>query len=212
MLDLLAAIVADPTPLPLWGVLSWAAVLYPLGFMLGSGCCCKKCSACAAGSIVFTYNNGGAFTIPSQGNVEIDLYFLSITNTGGTGVFSGVTGWEDENGDADTQALWLNVNGPASQFERDLEVRFNRFTLVGTCTACGQLITPSSDDFGGNTYPSAGRGFIGPSFVRAGVDYGLPDITFDVPGCEDQAFVGSVSIEANSGGGYTIRLQAGPLP
>ena len=55
MLELLAAIQSvDPPSLVLWGMVLFAAGMYPVGFMLGASCspCCgQPCSACTQGSL-----------------------------------------------------------------------------------------------------------------------------------------------------------------
>lgn len=220
MLDLLASIVADPTPLPLWGVLAWAAMMYPMGVMLGSGCCCNKCSGCGAGGVVFTAAAGTNFTIPQNANQQIDGINagVQITTTGGTGIFTGVTGWSNANGQ-NSQPFSVDVNGPQANAngERELDVRFNRFTLLGSCAACGALIVPTSDSFGGGLYPAEGLGLNAgvnnAGIVRAGSIYGLPEITAEVPGCEeDETYIATIGIEASSGNLYTITIDAAPLP
>lgn len=218
MTDLLASIVADPTPLPLWGVLAVASMLYPVGYMLGSGCCCSPCSECAGSQIIFTAAAGTQFTIPTVANQALTINAgVAIATNGGTGAFQGATGWTNALGIDDVQSFAVNVNGPgvAVGGDRDLDVRFNRFTLVGTCNACGVVIIPTSDSFGGGAYPSDGvggnAGNVNAGTVRAGDVYALPEITFDIPGCDDEA-IGQLSIEAISGGAYTITLQATALP
>jgi len=50
-MDILAALAADPTLLPLWAVMLFAAGMYPLGMMFGcSPCCSQDPCACASGS------------------------------------------------------------------------------------------------------------------------------------------------------------------
>jgi|688.fasta_scaffold03326_27 hypothetical protein len=48
-MDLLAALAADPTLLPLWAVMIFAAGMYPIGMMFGCSPCCNPC-VCASGS------------------------------------------------------------------------------------------------------------------------------------------------------------------
>jgi hypothetical protein len=50
-MDLLAAIAADPTLLPLWAVMLFAAGMYPVGMMFGCSPCCNPCSECVIGSL-----------------------------------------------------------------------------------------------------------------------------------------------------------------
>lgn len=50
-MEILAAIAADPTLLPLWAVMLFAAGMYPVGMMFGcSPCCSQDPCACASGS------------------------------------------------------------------------------------------------------------------------------------------------------------------
>ena len=59
-MDLLAAIAADPTLLPLWAVMIFAAGMYPVGMMFGcSPCCgpvCKSCCRDEVSQIVVDFN------------------------------------------------------------------------------------------------------------------------------------------------------------
>jgi len=48
-MEILAALAADPTLLPLWAVLLFAAGMYPVGMMFGCSPCCDPC-VCASGS------------------------------------------------------------------------------------------------------------------------------------------------------------------
>lgn len=46
-MDILAAIASDPTALPLWGVVLFAAGMYPIGMIFGcSACCGEVCRSC----------------------------------------------------------------------------------------------------------------------------------------------------------------------
>lgn len=48
-MDILAAIAADPTLLPLWAVMLFAAGMYPIGMIFGCTPCCDPC-VCASGA------------------------------------------------------------------------------------------------------------------------------------------------------------------
>jgi hypothetical protein len=100
-MDILAAIAADPTLLPLWAVMLFAAGMYPVGMMFGcSPCCGVPCSSCTQGSLPDTltvalsgipettagpdlvtlsfsgcygWGGGGVVTAPSQSAVGSDL-------------------------------------------------------------------------------------------------------------------------------------------
>lgn len=49
-MDILAALAADPTLLPLWAVMLFAAGMYPIGMMFGCSPCCGECP-CPAGTL-----------------------------------------------------------------------------------------------------------------------------------------------------------------
>ena len=82
-MDLLAAIAADPTLLPLWAVMLFAAGMYPIGMIFGcSSCCDRQCNHCTG-------------TLPETLTVAIDgipeshpgdpLITLSFSGCGGSG-------------------------------------------------------------------------------------------------------------------------------
>jgi hypothetical protein len=45
-MDILAALASDPTALPLWAVLAFAASMYPVGMLFGCQSCCQVCQSC----------------------------------------------------------------------------------------------------------------------------------------------------------------------
>lgn len=49
-MDILAALASDPTALPLWVVLAFAAGMYPVGMLFTCRTCCR-CSACTVGEL-----------------------------------------------------------------------------------------------------------------------------------------------------------------
>jgi hypothetical protein len=50
-MELLALIAAEPTLLPLWAVLVFAAGMYPVGMLFSCTPCCSPCSLCTEGSL-----------------------------------------------------------------------------------------------------------------------------------------------------------------
>lgn len=186
------------------------------GIATSDDCCCS--SSCIGARVVFEGGPGNFFTIPAVANIAgVINAQVPIAVTQATGPFDGVVGWLNAIGNPDVQALAYDINGPPANAngERQLNVRFNRFTLTGTCEACGVLIVPTSDSFGAGLYPSQGLGFNAgipdAGIIRAGVLHGLTDITCDIPGCEEEA-IGQVSIEATSGGLYRIIIDIVALP
>lgn len=88
LIELLAAVAADPTHIPLWIVAAFAAGMYPIGFMLGAPCspCCGKCSNCQEGTLPETVTvtlNG--FTDKSPGPFLCGLTFSACYGSGAAG-------------------------------------------------------------------------------------------------------------------------------
>lgn len=88
LVELFSAIVSDPVALPLWAVAAMAAVMYPLGLMLGAECrpCCDACY-CEEGdempeTITATLNG---FTDKSQGPNLCTLSFSACYGSGAAG-------------------------------------------------------------------------------------------------------------------------------
>lgn len=83
-MDLLAAIAADPTLLPLWAVMLFAAGMYPLGMMFGcSPCCGPRCKSCCrddVGQIVVDYN------LEATGEQFVRELPINASSDGGLGV------------------------------------------------------------------------------------------------------------------------------
>lgn len=50
-MDVIALIAAEPTLLPLWAVLVFAAGMYPVGMLFSCTPCCSPCSQCVSGSL-----------------------------------------------------------------------------------------------------------------------------------------------------------------
>lgn len=176
-----------------------------------------------AAKVVFTAPASTLFTVPNAtaGTGAVNAG-VSISTTGGTGGFTGVTGWTNASGASNVQtAAWrapsTGTTSPGGS--RTVDLRFNQFTLAGTCALCGSLIVPSSNGFNlGGVYPASGialnTGSNNASTIRGGALYGQPAITFAVPGSSTP---GSLSFEAISGGAYTITLETvdevpAPLP
>lgn len=177
-----------------------------------------------AARIVFTAPSSQAFTASNtttgQGNLNAGV---QISTTGGTGVFNGATGWTAASGASNIQPMaWrIPATSPSTSVggSRIADVRFNQFTLTGTCSICGQLLVPSSNGFNlGGIYPAqatiGNTGVTNGATIRAGALYGGPAITFAIP---NSGQTGSVSFESISGGGYTITLDTpdvvpAPLP
>lgn len=99
LIELLAAVAADPTHFPLWIVAAFAAGMYPIGFMLGAPCspCCGKCSNCEQGTLPETVTvtlNG--YTDKSQGPYLCGLTFSSCYGNGASGRVTAPGGDPDE--------------------------------------------------------------------------------------------------------------------
>jgi hypothetical protein len=181
-------------------------------------------SPAEAARIVFTAPSSQAFTVSNnttgQGSVNITT---PLSTTGGTNWFSGATGLTDAFGRVDSQAFsWRTVaSTPTTTVggSRPVEIRFNQFTLNGTCSICGQVLVPSSNGYLlGGIFPGEGvasnTGVTNGATVRAGSLYGSAPITFAIPG---SSMTGNISFESISGGAYTITIDApdavpAPLP
>jgi hypothetical protein len=88
-MDLLAAIAAEPTLLPLWAVLAFAAGMYPVGMLFQCSPCCNTCDVCEEGTLPETITvtlSGVAST--KQGP---DLCVLSFESCYGGGAAGKVT-------------------------------------------------------------------------------------------------------------------------
>ncbi len=86
--ELFAAIAADPSAVPLWAVVAFAAGMYPVGFMLGAPCspCCAACP-CAEGeelpeTVTVTLDG---FTDKSPGPNLCNLSFSACFGSGAAG-------------------------------------------------------------------------------------------------------------------------------
>lgn len=87
-MELLAAVAADPTHIPLWIVAAFAAGMYPIGFMLGAPCspCCGKCSYCEEGTLPETVTvTLDGFTDKSPGPFLCGLTFSACYGSGAAG-------------------------------------------------------------------------------------------------------------------------------
>lgn len=106
-MDLLAAIAADPTLLPLWAVMLFAAGMYPVGMMFGCTPCCDPCTACTQGSlpetITVSFSGFSDEQVPGP-----DLISLEFSACYGSGAEARVTA---PGGNADTD------KGPISAVE-----------------------------------------------------------------------------------------------
>ena len=101
-MDLLALIASDPTVLPLWAVVLFAAGMYPVGMMFGCSACCGVCKSCCrdeAGQVVVDFSlegtgpqtvketpfngfgsNGSLYTI--DGTANIPMFILTGEDSG----------------------------------------------------------------------------------------------------------------------------------
>ena len=181
-------------------------------------------SPAQAARIVFTAPTSQAFTVSNtatgQGSVNVTT---KISTTGGTNWFSGATGLTDAFDRPDVQGFsWRTVaTTPTTTVggSRPVQIRFNQFTLNGSCSICGQVLVPSANGYLlGGIFPGEGiasnTGVTNGATIRAGSLYGGAPITFGIPG---SSMTGNISFEAISGGGYTITLDApdavpAPLP
>lgn len=177
-----------------------------------------------AARIVFTAATNPAITVPNasagQGGVNGQA---QLSTAGGTGVFAGASGWVNANGISNIQSFsWrTTATTPTTTVggSRPVDIRFNQFTLSGTCAICGQLLVTSANGFNlGGVFPGSGTasntGVTNGATIRAGSLYGGAPITFAIPGSSQ---LGNVSFETISGGAYTITLDTpdavpAPLP
>jgi hypothetical protein len=90
-MDWLVAIAADPTHLPLWGVLLFAVMAYPVGILFGCSNCCEAgpCTECEEGelpdTVTVTFSNL-AQTRPSERLLPLE--FVSCFGSGAAAAVS----------------------------------------------------------------------------------------------------------------------------
>lgn len=164
----------------------------------------------APAKIIFTATTT-TFAIPSGSTPTTGTITATstITTTGGNSLFSGATGWINSGSVAGVQnTAWQLSADPGSGGERNVNVRFNQFTLAGICSICGVVLIPTSNGYLlGNIYPGSGRAYntgTSASILRFGTRYSLPGNSFAVPG---RSSLGSVSAELISSSTYTITLE-----
>lgn len=89
-MDILAALASDPTALPLWAVLAFAAGMYPVGMMFSCRTCCR-CSACTVGelpqTVTVTFDN----FVDEEEVQGPDLISISATACFGSGLSAKAT-------------------------------------------------------------------------------------------------------------------------
>lgn len=177
-----------------------------------------------AARIVFTAATNPAITVPNASTGQGGANGLAqLSTTGGTNIFAGATGWVNASGGSNIQSFSWRVptTSPTTTVggSRPVDIRFNQFTLAGTCAICGQLLVPSSNGFNlGGVFPGSGTasntGVPNGATIRAGSLYGGAPITFAIPGAAE---LGNISFESISGGAYTITIETpdlvpAPLP
>ncbi len=104
-MDILAAIAADPTLLPLWAVMLFAAGMYPIGMIFGCTPCCDPC-VCASGATLpdtITVTLDG-FTDYSKKQI-CTLSFSACYGSGGSGTV-------DEPGHSSPESDPVDDRGP----------------------------------------------------------------------------------------------------
>ena len=85
-MDLLAAIAAEPTLLPLWAVLAFAAGMYPVGMLFQCSPCCAPCSACEEGTLPETLTVAiSGIPATTLGPPLVPLSFSSCYGSGAAG-------------------------------------------------------------------------------------------------------------------------------
>lgn len=75
-MDLLALIASDPTLLPLWAVVVFAAGMYPIGMLFSCTPCCSPCSLCTDGALPDTLTvtlSGMPDTAPAGEFITLDF-------------------------------------------------------------------------------------------------------------------------------------------
>lgn len=88
-MDILALIAAEPTLLPLWAVLVFAAGMYPVAMLFSCTPCCNPCSSCTQGSLPDTLTV--AFSGIPETTPGPDLISLSFSSCFGSGASGRVT-------------------------------------------------------------------------------------------------------------------------
>lgn len=104
-MDILAAIAADPTLLPLWAVMLFAAGMYPIGMIFGCTPCCDPC-VCASGATL-----PDTITVTLEGFTDYSkkqictLSFSACYGSGGSGTV-------DEPGHSSPESDPVDDRGP----------------------------------------------------------------------------------------------------
>jgi len=84
--DLLALIAAEPTLIPLWLVLAFAAGMYPVGMLFSCTPCCSPCSACEEGTLPETLTVAiSGIPATTLGPPLVPLSFSSCYGSGAAG-------------------------------------------------------------------------------------------------------------------------------
>jgi len=104
--DILAAIASDPSSLPLWLVLAFAAGMYPVGMLFSCTPCCNPCSLCNEGSLPETVTV--TFSGFDDRTRSADLCSLAFSSCYGSGASGKINA---PGGDRDTDA------GPISEVQ-----------------------------------------------------------------------------------------------
>lgn len=175
--------------------------------------------------------------IPEQ-TEEVDV---PIGISMATSLFAGATGWLNASSLPDQQPFsFRDLVANPNPVSRQIDYRFNQFSLVGNCCACGVVIEPKSNGFGqGGVFPSKGLYAYGPvGHITAGTLFGQeaneaklyiePEdceatlSILEVDGlpaanesccCEPKTeYTLSISFEALSGSLYTITIDAEDVP
>jgi len=85
-MDILAAIASDPSALPLWLVLAFAAGMYPVGMLFSCTPCCAPCTICTEGSLPDTVTvTFSGFDDRTRSDDLCSLAFSSCFGSGATG-------------------------------------------------------------------------------------------------------------------------------
>jgi hypothetical protein len=115
-MDLLALIAAEPTLLPLWAVLMFAAGMYPVGMLFSCTPCCNPCTLCTEGSLpdTVTVTLSG---LPDEAQHPLDcrLTFAACYGSGAEGTWTGPG--EDDPGPM-TGVTLTNGGGGYAKFGR----------------------------------------------------------------------------------------------
>lgn len=135
-MDLVAAIAAEPTLIPLWGAFLFALGMYPVGMLFGCRECCEVCKSCcrdAVGQVVIDFelqgtgtqvvketpwirrqSTGGEFTVDGT---EIAPYFILEGQSSGARWLVPSIGNDDQTISPDFTALGATPMGRADQTE-----------------------------------------------------------------------------------------------